>query len=147
MPFDLTFLFYTKSSYWGDIPSDLTTVDLIELALTLALTVFLICLAAAVTGQLIHAVRGFYRPRSRAFKTCIFGPSFVLLCGLGIWYFNQIEPLQGAIVLAVIPTYCMHGPILKVINDFVPEIGEIVSRLDPKVDQPLDMQWRTGVTS
>ena len=140
LPFEFGEVLYAESSYWGDIPSDLSKADLIELALVLTLTAFVICLAAAVVGQLFHAVRGLYLPCPSAVKICGFGPFFVLFCGLGIWYFIPIEPFQGAVALAVVPAFCMYGTIFKQIGDFVPEMGEIAARLDPKVEGPLDMR-------
>ena len=131
-----------ESPSWGRIPLDLTPLGLVKVAFTISLTVFCICAVPAIVAQLFHAVKGFYLPLSGPVKLLVFGPPFVFFSALGICGFNRMEPFSGALLLAIVPTFAIYPALLSQLPDIVPEMGELVCRLDPRIDEPLDL---TGV--
>jgi hypothetical protein len=132
-------LFHIESPSWGRIPLDLTPLGMLEVAAMLSLTVFFICAVPSIFGQLLHAIRSFYMPLTGPVKLLVFGPVFVFFSALGIRCFNHVEPLGGAIVLAIVPTFSIYPALLNQLPDIVPEMGELVRRLDPRVKGPVDL--------
>ena len=124
---------------WGRIPLDLTPPGLVEVAFTLSITVFCICAVPSIVAQLLHVVKGFYLPLPSPIKLLVFGPAFVFVSALGVSCFNYVEPFVGAILLAIVPTFSIYPALLSQLPDIVPEMGEMVSRLDPRVREPLDL--------
>jgi hypothetical protein len=139
---DFSLPFQMESPAWGRIPLDLTLLGMVEVAFTFSLTVFCVCIVPAILAQLFHAVKGFYLPLSGPVKLLVFGPVFVFFSALGICGFNQLEPFSGALLLAIVPTFAIYPALLSQLPDIVPEMGELVFRMDPRVNEPLDL---TGV--
>lgn len=130
---------HMESPSWGQIPLDLTPPGLVEVAFMLSLTVFCICAVPSVFAQLLHAVKSFYLPLSAGIKLLVFGPVFLFVSALGISCFNHLEPFSGAILLAIAPTFSIYPGLLNQLPDIVPEMGEVVSRLDPGIEGRVDL--------
>jgi hypothetical protein len=130
---------HIESPSWGRIPLDLTPPGLVEVAFMLSLTVFCICAVPSVAAQLFHALKGFYVPLSSPIKFLVFGPVFLFVSALGISCFHQLEPFFGAILLAIVPTFSIYPGLLNQLPDIVPEMGEVVCRLDPGVGETVNL--------
>lgn len=104
----------------GQTPLDLAGICIVFLSVRITFTVFVVCLISAAIGQLLaQAVSPSSLPRSRMATALGFVPLFILLSGLGVRYVNQIEPLQAAVALAIIPTLCLYRPLNNQARDIV----------------------------